>query len=76
MIHFLSLIVTSIRCKHNHMFFQWFHLFENTSEVVGLSSGRRTRNDNNNMTVEEAGKKGGQKVRKLIQEGKEHEDER
>jgi hypothetical protein len=28
-----------------------------------------------NMTVEEAGKKGGQKVRKLIEKGKEHENE-
>jgi len=27
------------------------------------------------MTVVEAGHKGGQKVRKLIQEGKEHEEE-
>jgi len=27
------------------------------------------------MTVEEAGHKGGQKVRRLIQEGKEHEEE-
>jgi hypothetical protein len=27
------------------------------------------------MSVEEAGHKGGQKVRKLIQEGKEHEEE-
>jgi hypothetical protein len=45
-------------------------------EVIGLSSGRRNRNtDNKDMTVEEAGKKGGQKVRKLIQEGKEHEEE-
>jgi hypothetical protein len=26
------------------------------------------------MTVEEAGHKGGQKVRRLIQEGKEHEE--
>lgn len=28
-----------------------------------------------NLTVEEAGKMGGQKVRKLIEEGKEHEEE-
>jgi hypothetical protein len=27
------------------------------------------------MTVQEAGQKGGQKVRKLIEEGKEHEEE-
>jgi hypothetical protein len=27
------------------------------------------------MTVEEAGHRGGQKVRRLIQEGKEHEEE-
>lgn len=27
------------------------------------------------LTVEEAGKMGGQRVRKLIQEGKEHEEE-
>lgn len=30
---------------------------------------------NKNLTVEEAGKMGGQKVRKLIEEGKEHEEE-
>jgi hypothetical protein len=28
-----------------------------------------------NMTVEEAGHMGGQKVKKLIEEGKEHEEE-
>ena len=28
-----------------------------------------------NLTVEEAGHKGGQKVRKLVEEGKEHEEE-
>lgn len=27
------------------------------------------------MTVEEAGKMGGQKVKKLVEEGKEHEEE-
>jgi len=26
------------------------------------------------MTVEEAGRRGGQRVRKLVQEGKEHEE--
>lgn len=28
-----------------------------------------------NLTVEEAGRMGGQKVRKLVEEGKEHEEE-
>jgi hypothetical protein len=28
-----------------------------------------------NLTVEEAGHKGGQKVKRLIEEGKEHEEE-
>ncbi len=42
-------------------------------EVNVLS--KRNREDTNKMTVQEAGKMGGQKVRKLIQEGKAHEDE-
>ena len=40
---------------------------------VKLSDQNKKRKSN--MTVEEAGKKGGQKVRKLVEEGKEHENE-
>jgi hypothetical protein len=40
------------------------------TEVTLLSEKKKK-----NMTVEEAGKKGGQKVRKLVEEGKEHEEE-
>lgn len=37
--------------------------------------GERERKKGKNMTVEEAGKMGGQKVKKLVAEGKEHEAE-
>ena len=40
-----------------------------------LSKKYRERESESKMTVEEAGKKGGQKVRRLVQEGKEHEEE-
>ena len=33
------------------------------------------KSNKNEMTVEEAGHMGGQKVKKLIEEGKEHEEE-
>ena len=33
------------------------------------------RKKGKNMTVEEAGKLGGQRVRRLVEEGKEHEQE-
>jgi hypothetical protein len=36
---------------------------------------KRNEEKKGEMTVEEAGHKGGQKVRKLIEEGKEHEEE-
>ncbi len=42
---------------------------------VNLLSENRERKKGKNLTVEEAGKMGGQKVRKLVQEGKEHEEE-
>lgn len=38
-------------------------------------SEENKRKSKKNLTVEEAGKMGGQKVRKLVQEGKEHEEE-
>jgi hypothetical protein len=37
-----------------------------------LSKNRANKKD---LTVEEAGKMGGQKVKKLVAEGKEHEEE-
>jgi hypothetical protein len=42
-------------------------------EVNFLSE--RDRKKGKNMTVEEAGKMGGQKVKRLVEEGKEHEEE-
>jgi hypothetical protein len=38
-------------------------------------SETRERRKGKNMTVEEAGKLGGQRVRRLVEEGKEHEEE-
>jgi hypothetical protein len=35
----------------------------------------KKRKEGKDMTVEEAGHMGGQKVKKLIEEGKEHEEE-
>jgi hypothetical protein len=35
----------------------------------------KNRESKKNLTVEEAGKMGGQKVKKLVAEGKEHEEE-
>jgi hypothetical protein len=43
-------------------------------EVKFLSEDRE-RKKSKNLTVEEAGHIGGQKVKKLIEEGKEHEEE-
>jgi len=47
-------------------------------EVIGLSK-KRNENEKGQMSVSEAGKKGGAKggprVRELIEEGKEHENE-
>jgi hypothetical protein len=42
---------------------------------VNVLSKRKRDEDKSKMTVQEAGKMGGQKVRKLIEEGKEHEEE-
>ncbi len=42
---------------------------------VSLLSEDRERKKSKNLTVEEAGHIGGQKVKKLIEEGKEHEEE-
>lgn len=39
------------------------------------STHQHRENEGKDMTVEEAGHKGGQKVRKLVEEGKEHEEE-
>jgi hypothetical protein len=39
-------------------------------------SGRSSNEDNGDMTVREAGHKGGQRVRELVEEGKESEDGR
>lgn len=41
----------------------------------GQKGGRRTAETHGREFYEEIGHKGGQKVRKLIEEGKEHEEE-
>jgi hypothetical protein len=38
-------------------------------------SENRSHKKSKDMTVEEAGKLGGQKVKRLVEEGKEHEEE-
>ncbi|MEI7037857.1 small, acid-soluble spore protein, alpha/beta type [Fulvimonas yonginensis] len=40
------------------------------------TGGRSSHEDNGDMTVREAGHKGGQRVRELIEEGKESEGDR
>ncbi len=40
-----------------------------------MSSNRDKKTKGKDLTVEEAGHMGGQKVKKLIEEGKEHEEE-
>lgn len=45
------------------------------SVEVTVKLSDQDKKPKSNMTVEEAGKKGGQKVRKLVEEGKEHEKE-
>lgn len=42
---------------------------------VKVLSETSERKKGKNMTVEEAGKLGGQRVRRLVEEGKEHEQE-
>jgi general stress protein YciG len=46
-----------------------------TVEEAGRKGGRRTSETHGEEFYSEIGHKGGQKVRKLIQEGKEHEEE-
>jgi hypothetical protein len=59
---------------------QQFSIFRVISLFSDFLGGERlSRRDEEKrkgeMTVQEAGQKGGQKVRKLIQEGREHEEE-
>jgi hypothetical protein len=42
---------------------------------IGGDCLSKNKTEKGKMTVEEAGSKGGQKVRKLVAEGKEHEQE-
>jgi hypothetical protein len=72
-----------------HMFMNYSFLLEvlcslSSSSIVEVTCLSRRRNEDmdmnkGKMTVQEAGKKGGAKggprVRELIEEGKEHEDE-
>ena len=51
------------------MFLPWLFC---GGEIVLAENERKKKK---NLTVEEAGKMGGQKVRKLVREGKEHEEE-
>jgi hypothetical protein len=46
-----------------------------STEVNCLSKKYNKRDSEGKMTVQEAGKMGGQKVRRLVEEGKEHEEE-
>jgi len=46
-----------------------------TVEEAGRMGGRRTSETHGSEFYSEIGSKGGQKVRRLIQEGKEHEQE-
>ena len=48
---------------------------EEAGRKGGQKGGRRTAQTHGRDFYEEIGHKGGQKVRKLIQEGKEHEEE-
>jgi general stress protein YciG len=48
---------------------------EEAGRMGGQKGGRRTAETHGREFYEEIGHKGGQKVRRLIQEGKEHEDE-
>jgi general stress protein YciG len=48
---------------------------EEAGRKGGQKGGRRTAQTHGREFYEEIGHKGGQKVRKLIQEGKEHEEE-
>lgn len=48
---------------------------EEAGRMGGQKGGRRTAEIHNREFYEEIGHKGGQKVRRLIEEGKEHEKE-
>lgn len=50
-------------------------LFKSFSGGEFLLSEKSSHKKNKDMTVEEAGKMGGQKVKRLVEEGKEHEEE-
>ena len=48
---------------------------EEAGRLGGQKGGRRTAETHGREFYEEIGHKGGQKVRRLIEEGKEHEEE-
>ena len=48
---------------------------EEAGRMGGQKGGRRTAETHGRAFYEEIGHKGGQKVRRLIQEGKKHEEE-
>ncbi len=48
---------------------------EDAGRLGGQKGGRKTAETHGREFYEDIGHKGGQKVRKLIQEGKEHEEE-
>jgi len=48
---------------------------ENAGRKGGQKGGRKTAETHGREFYEEIGHKGGQKVRRLIQEGKQHEEE-
>jgi general stress protein YciG len=49
---------------------------EEAGRLGGQKGGRRTAETHNHKFYEDIGRKGGQKVRELIREGREHEDKR
>jgi len=48
---------------------------EEAGRKGGLKGGKKTAETHGREFYEEIGHKGGQKVRKLVQEGKDHEEE-
>lgn len=63
-----------VSTSHIYLCAAWLHNPQGVMEVKVLSETSE-RKKGKNMTVEEAGKLGGQRVRRLVEEGKEHEQE-
>jgi len=59
--------------SHSFMFAACLKSLSSIPVEVNFVSENRSRKKSKDMTVEEAGKLGGQKVKRLVEEGKEHE---